>query len=91
MSEGSTAELIRRCFAAYDTADREAMESLLAPGFTFTSPYDDHIDRAAYFERCWPGAGSFASRELTRIVVDGNEGFVLYDAVGGEGSRFRNT
>ena len=37
--------------------DRDAAESLIADDFLFTSPQDDHIDRAAFFERCFPTAG----------------------------------
>ena len=55
------ASLARRCFETYQTRDREALEGLLADDFTFTSPYDDHIDRATYFVRCWPNAGTFDS------------------------------
>jgi ketosteroid isomerase-like protein len=49
--------LVRRCFAAFRTADRAVMEAVLHPDFTFTSPRDDHIDRAAYFGRGRAGAG----------------------------------
>jgi ketosteroid isomerase-like protein len=48
--------LIRHYYQAYENDDRPAIEQLLHPGFTFTSPSpdDDRIDRATYFERCWP-------------------------------------
>ena len=52
-------DLVRRSFAAYMTAERADIEAILHPDFTFTSPYDDHIDRHDYFARCWPNAGSF--------------------------------
>src|SRR5580700_6762725 len=50
--------LIRRYYQAYEDDDRVAIEQLLHPGFTFTSPSpdDDRIDRATYFERCWTSA-----------------------------------
>jgi hypothetical protein len=35
--------------------NRPAMEQLLHPDFTVTSPDDDWINRVTYFERCWPG------------------------------------
>ena len=44
--------LIRHYYQAYDNDDRLAIEPLLHPGFTLTSPDDDRIDRAAYFNRC---------------------------------------
>ncbi len=84
-------DLVRRYFAAYKSADLNAIEPLLTDDFTFTSPYDDHIDRATYFERCWPGAGTFECHDLKRIFVDGNECFVLYESAAKNGSLFRNT
>jgi hypothetical protein len=47
-------ELIRKCYAAYVAQERGAIEPLIAEDLTFTSPLDDHIDRATYFERYWP-------------------------------------
>ena len=83
--------LVRRCFDTYRTADRAAIEALLHADFTFTSPRDDHIDRAAYFERCWPAAGTFAVQDLKAVVPDGAGGcFILYDGKAKTGSTFRN-
>ena len=83
--------LARRCFDSYRTADRAAIEALLHPDFTFTSPYDDHIDRAAYFERCWPQAGNFEFQDLEAVVPNGSGGcFVLYNGKAKNGRAFRN-
>jgi len=54
MSRASRTDLIRAVFAAYTSADRKALEDALADDFVFTSPYDDEIGKATYFERCWP-------------------------------------
>ncbi|WP_348642701.1 hypothetical protein [Mesorhizobium sp. B2-4-15] len=54
MSAKSRAELIRFYFAACQANERDVAETVLADDFTFTSPYDDAIDRATYFARCWP-------------------------------------
>ena len=51
MERGQIPDLVRRLFGAYQSKDRKVMEELLSDEFTFTSPYDDHIDRTAYFER----------------------------------------
>ena len=56
MADKSLTELIRIYFKAYETKDRSALESTLSDDFTFTSPHDDHIDRATYLERCWPNS-----------------------------------
>ncbi|HEV3424481.1 MAG TPA: DUF4440 domain-containing protein [Paraburkholderia sp.] len=50
----SVSNLIRRCYTAYEAKDRQALEPLLSESFTFSSPRDDHISKATYFERCWP-------------------------------------
>ena len=44
---------IRDLFAAYMANDRKAVENAFTEDFRFTSPYDDEIDKATYFERCW--------------------------------------
>jgi hypothetical protein len=67
MSTHRKADIIRAVFAAYLANDRKAVENALTDDFRFTSPYDDHIDKATYFERCWrntrmPGFFSAASR-----------------------------
>jgi Domain of unknown function (DUF4440) len=56
VADKSLTELIRIYFKAYEAKDRSALESTLSDDFTFTSPHDDHIDRATYLERCWPNS-----------------------------------
>ena len=91
MTPAKAETLARRCFDTYRTADRAAIEALLHADFTFTSPRDDHIDRAAYFERCWPAAGSFVFQDLKAVVPDGSGGcFVLYNGQAKSGGSFRN-
>lgn len=46
--------IVRECFASYVSQDRDTAERLIGDPFVFTSPQDDHIDRTAYFERCFP-------------------------------------
>lgn len=91
MTEGKTADLVRRCFAAFQAKDRAAIEQVLAQDFHFTSPYDDHIDRAAYFARCWPHAGKMRHFRELRLFAQGNEAFILYEAQFEGTGIFRNT
>jgi ketosteroid isomerase-like protein len=84
-------DIIRALFAAYMANDRRAVEDSFTDDFRFTSPYDDAIDKASYFDRCWRDSGWIGSQELERIVVDGAEAFVTYEVVTKEGKRFRNT
>ena len=67
------------------------LEELLSDDFTFSSPADPGLDRAAYFKRCWPNAGNIASFEFERLVESGDEVVVTYNATRTDGSRFRNT
>jgi ketosteroid isomerase-like protein len=85
------AEIIRAIFAAYMANDRKAVEEALAEDFRFTSPYDDAIDKATYFERCWRNSDWIERHELERIFVDGDEAFVTYKCAAKGGKNFRNT
>lgn len=88
----SKSDLVRRCFDAYKTKDRRALEDLFAADFTFTSPYDDAIDKAAYFERCWPvSIERIKGHVLERIFEQGDEAFVTYQCLTKKGDEFRNT
>lgn len=84
------AATVRRLFAAFVDGDRTTAESLIAPGFTFTSPRDAGLDRDAYFERCWPNAGKIGDIRIERLFVEGDAAFVVYKATGGDGATFRN-
>jgi len=86
-------DLIRSCFAAYRAGDRKVLEDAFADDFTFTSPYDDAIDKAAYFERCWPisTSGHMVSNEVERIFEQGDAAFVTYRVLTRAGDTFRNT
>ena len=87
----SKADTIRALFKAYLSSDRGAVEGFLTEDFRFTSPFDDRIDKATYFERCWRGSDWIERHELERIVVDGDEAFVTYRCVAKAGKSFRNT
>ena len=85
-------DIIRGMFEAYRTWDRKAVEDALADDFTFTSPYDDAIDKLAYFERCWPlSLDRIQTNEVERIFAQGDEAFVTYRVVTKKGDEFRNT
>ena len=83
-------DLARRAYAAYPAHDRAAIESLLADDFTFSSPDDPDLDRAGYFERCWPNNERIAAIEIDRIFVQDDEAFVGYIGERTSGGRFRN-
>ncbi len=87
----SKSDVIRMCFAAYKAKDRPVVEELLSDSFRFTSPYDDEIDRAAYFERCWPNSEQFRDVTVERIVEQGDGAYTTYKVITNDGREFRNT
>jgi hypothetical protein len=91
MAGGDKADIIRAVFAGYLANDRAAVEDAPAGDFRFTSPYDDEIDKATYFERCWRGSDWIERHELEKIMVEGDEAFVTYRCVAKGGRSFRNT
>jgi hypothetical protein len=52
---------------------------------------DPGIDRATYWERCWPNHGNLRAFEFKRLSEVGDEVLVTYEAERTDGSRFRNT
>jgi ketosteroid isomerase-like protein len=87
----STEKIIRDYYAAYEKKDWNLMESILADGFTFTSPNDDHINLKIYKERCWPNANNTKRFDLEKIIIDGDDAFVTYNGWTTDGRLFRNT
>jgi ketosteroid isomerase-like protein len=86
-----SAEVVREAFDAYLSGDRTRAEALYAPAFTFTSPQDDHIDRSAYFERCFPTAGRFRSLRLLHVTAAGpRDVHVVYEYELTSGETYRN-
>jgi ketosteroid isomerase-like protein len=84
-------QLVRDAYGAYESGDRDVVEALLSDGFTFYSPPDPGIDRAAYFERCWPNSETIEGFEFVRLFEQGDEVVVTYECTRADGRRFRNT
>ena len=91
MAAASKTEIIRALFAAYLSNDRRAVEASFTDDFRFTSPFDDEIDKATYFERCWRVSDWIEQQDLEKIMVDGEAAFVTYRCVAKDGKSFRNT
>jgi ketosteroid isomerase-like protein len=90
MQDDKLKNAVRAYIGAYETENREAAEALLADDFRFTSPNDDSIDKATFFERCWPNRDASRDQKIENIVVEGDNAFVTYSCVQG-GKSFRNT
>ena len=91
MSNSDRTRLARASYEAYERGDRQALEDLIADDFAFWSPQDAGIDRATYFDRCWPNNETLAAFEFKRLHEAGDEVLVTYEAERKDGSRFRNT
>jgi ketosteroid isomerase-like protein len=89
-------EIVRGYFQSYVTGDRAFIESNMAEGFSFTSPFDDAIGREEYFRRCWPNNSNHRRFDIEAIAQDGDKVLVLYQANMATGNpvhptaRFRN-
>jgi ketosteroid isomerase-like protein len=72
----SNTDIVRASFEAYLAQGRDTAEGLLAESFSFTSPQDDHVDKAAFMRRCFPTVDRLKSQEilelkgLRRFIVD---------------------
>jgi len=91
MPSSRKAEIIRALFAAYRSNDRNAVEAFFTGDFCFTSPYDDRIDKATYFARCWKSSDWIERQDLETILVEGDAAFVTYQCTAKDGKSFRNT
>jgi ketosteroid isomerase-like protein len=84
-------QIVRDCYGAYESGDRSLVEKHLSDDFTFYSPADVGIDRAEYFERCWPNSDRIEAYEFKRLVEAGDVVVVTYESTKSDGHRFRNT
>lgn len=91
MTEVDRLQLAREIYLAYVAGDREAVEGSMAADLVFFSPPDPGIDRASYFERCWPNSETLADFEFVRLVEHGEEVIVTYEGTKTDGRRFRHT
>ena len=84
-------QTVRDAYRAYESGDRSLIEACITDDYVFFSPADIGIDRAKYFERCWPNAGNIESFEFKRLIESGDEVVVTYESTKTDGNRFRNT
>jgi ketosteroid isomerase-like protein len=90
-SHANRADIVRDCYRAYETRDRDLIDRHLADDFAFFSPPDPGLDRAQYFERCWPNAQHLRAFDFVRVLEAGDEVVVTYECERDDGTRFRNT
>ena len=83
--------LARRLYEAFSAGDRDFFEEHLADDLIFSSPPDPDLDRAGFFERCWPGAGQGQGIDIVRLIESGDEVVVTYELKRPDGCGGRNT
>ena len=82
---------LRAYYTAFEKKDWNLIAQSLADGFTFTSPLDDHIPLETFRDRCWPNAGKIKRFDLEKVVIKGDDAFVIYNGWTNEGKLFRNS
>ena len=90
MDRAEVEDVARQAYAAYAESDLGALEPLIADDFAFSSPDDPELDRAGYFERCWPNHEHIRDIRIEKLFVEGDEVFVRYELERVTGERFRN-
>jgi ketosteroid isomerase-like protein len=83
-------QIIRSLYEAYVDGRKDDAGTMLTEDFRFSSPRDDHIDRTAYFNRCWPEPPPFRAMEIEYLKVVDDEAVVRYRAEKHDGGAFRN-
>ena len=84
-------KIIYAWYTAWSKNDWNSLEQVLATGFTFTSPLDDHINVKVVKERCWPNASNIERFEVEKFAVNGDEAFVISKGWNKAGKLLRNT
>jgi ketosteroid isomerase-like protein len=88
---GPNEKALRNYYAAFVKNDWSIMQPVLADGFSFSSPIDDHISLATFKTRCWPNAKNTKRFELVKLVMNGDEAFAIYNGYTSSGKLFRNS
>jgi hypothetical protein len=91
VADGPRLELVRDLYLAFAAGDRDVVERTFSGDLSFSSPLDVDLDRAGYFERCWPGAGAGQRFDFVRMIESGDEVVVTYEMKRSDGRRGRNT
>lgn len=83
-------KIIKAWYTAWQINDWNLMTQILADGFTFSSPLDDHIKINAVKERCWPNAGKIKSVDVQQLIMREDAVFVIANGYTTSGKLIRN-
>jgi hypothetical protein len=90
-NEPDEVAVVRACMESYIAQDRARAEQLIAADYRFTSPQDDGIGRAAFFEYCFPTMDRVRTQEILALVpAGGGDVFLMYEYELRTGERHRN-
>lgn len=89
---GSTEEVVRRFYKAWEQKDWDPFDVLLADNFTFTSANDDdHISKSAFKSNCWETQRNYIDHfDIEQLLSQGDAAFVKYLCHTTNGKTFRN-
>jgi len=88
---GLNEKVVRAYYTAFVKKDWNSMQQILADGFTFSSPLDDHISIKAFKEKCWPNAYKIKRIDVDKVVISGDEAVVITNGWTTTGKLFRNS
>lgn len=91
LQNGANGKAIVAYFGAFEKKDWNLIQEVLADGFTFSSPLDDHINVKAFKERCWPNCYKMKKIDIVQVVVNGDDAFVISNGWTTDGKLFRNS
>lgn len=86
----NVSNLVRQYFTAYETKNKKTLDVLLSENFQFNSPVDDHINKKAYLQRCWPSSKHIQAYDIQNLLADGNEAVIRYECWLKSGTSYRN-
>ena len=84
-------KIIKAWYTAFVKKDWNSMQQILADGFTFSSPVDDHISVQAFKDRCWPNAYKIKRIDVDKVVINGDQAVVITNGWTMTGKLFRNS
>jgi ketosteroid isomerase-like protein len=84
-------KVVKAYYTAFEKKDWNSLQQILADGFTFSSPVDDHISVKAFKERCWPNAYKIKQIEVDKVVINGDDAVVITNGWTIGGKLFRNS
>jgi len=82
---------VKAWYTAWQKGDWNSMTQILADGFTFTSPLDDHLKMDVFQKRCWqPNAGKIKSVDVQELIMNRDAIFVIGNGYNSDGKLLRN-